>query len=92
MPEEVTPRKIHRMVLILEQYDAVEIPNLGSSKFFIPMDNARDIVLADLATELNVFNGVMSYSGTIYQCVSGVKKYRDEQTGQWNAMLTGVKI
>lgn len=81
------------MALVLETYDAVAVPEKnGVVKFFIPMTDARDIVLADLATELNAFNGLMFYEHNQYNAIDGVQKHMNEHTGHWNAVVAGVLI
>ena len=80
-------------MVLLEEYDAVLIRETPSSyKFFIPMDSASDIILADLATELNAFNGRMVYEHERYYSVDGVQKHRDPYNGRWSAVVTARKV
>lgn len=89
----VETRKKNQMAVLLNDYDAVRVPDIsGIHKFFIQMDSATDIVLADLATELNVFDGNIIYDHERYIATDGVRKYMDPSNGSWRAVLTARRI
>lgn len=76
-------------MVILEDYDAVKVnrPLMNSVKFFIPMERADDIILADLATEITQYDGNLMYDHIHYITTTGVKKYMDPVTGCWSAVI-----
>ena len=81
------------MAVLLNDYDAVRVPDIsGTHTFFIQMDSATDIVLADLATELNAFDGNIIYDHERYIATDGVRKYMDRSNGSWRAVLTARRI
>lgn len=81
------------MVVLLNEYDAVRVPDIsGTYKFFIHMDSATDIILADLATELNAYDGNIIYDHERYISKNGVRKYMDPLDGSWRAVLTARKV
>ena len=81
------------MVVLLNDYDAVRVPDIsGNHKFFIQMDSASDIILADLATELNAYDGNIIYDHERYLATNGVRKYMDPSNGSWRAVLTARKV
>ena len=62
------------MAVLLNDYDAVRVPDIsGNHKFFIQMDSASDIILADLATELNAYDGNIIYDHERYLATNGVR-------------------
>ena len=86
-------RKKNQMAVLLNDYDAVRVPDIsGAHKFFIHMDSANDIVLADLATELNTYDGNIIYNHDRYIATNGVRKYMDPLNGSWRAVLTARKV
>lgn len=86
-------RKKNQMAVLLNDYDAVRVPDIsGAHKFFIHMDSANDIVLADLATELNTYDGNIIYNHDRYIANNGVRKYMDPLNGSWRAVLTARKV
>lgn len=81
------------MAVLLNDYDAVMVPDIsGNHKFFIQMDSASDIILADLATELNAYDGNIIYDHERYLATNGVRKYMDPSNGSWRAVLTARRI
>jgi hypothetical protein len=56
------------------------------------LDSATDIVLADLATELNTYDGNLIYNHERYIATNGVRKYMDPFNGSWRAVLTARKV
>ena len=81
------------MAVLLNDYDAVSVPDIsGTHKFFIQMDSASDIILADLATELNAYDGNIIYNHERYLATNGVRKYMDPSNGSWRAVLTARRI
>lgn len=81
------------MAVLLNDYDAVKVPDIsGNHKFFIQMDSASDIILADLATELNAYDGNIIYDHERYLATNGVRKYMDPSNGSWRAVLTARRI
>ena len=89
----VETRKKNQMVVLLNDYDAVRVPDIsGNHKFFIQMDSASDIILADLATELNAYDGNIIYDHERYLATNGVRKYMDPSNGSWRAVLTARKV
>lgn len=81
------------MAVLLNDYDAVKVPDIsGNHKFFIQMDSASDIILADLATELNAYDGNIIYDHKRYIATDGVRKYMDPSNGSWRAVLTARRI
>ena len=81
------------MAVLLNDYDAVMVPDIsGTNKFFIQMDSASDIILADLATELNAYDGNIIYDHERYIATNGVRKYMDPSNGSWRAVLTARRI
>ena len=81
------------MAVLLNDYDAVRVPEIsGTHKFFIQMDSASDIILADLATELNAYDGNIIYDHERYLATNGVRKYMDPSNGSWRAVLTARRI
>ena len=78
----VKTRKKNQMAVLLNDYDAVRVPDIsGNHKFFIQMDSASDIILADLATELNAYDGNIIYDHERYLATNGVRKYMDPSNG-----------
>ena len=53
------------MAVILEDYGVVQVKNHlpNHFTFVIPLDGPRDIALADIATELNVYHN-MTHDGS----------------------------
>ena len=89
----VETRKQKIMAVLLNDYDAVSVPDIsGTHKFFIQMDSASDIILADLATELNAYDGNIIYNHERYLATNGVRKYMDPSNGSWRAVLTARRI
>lgn len=89
----VETRKKSQMAVLLNDYDAVMVPDIsGTNKFFIQMDSASDIILADLATELNAYDGNIIYDHERYIATNGVRKYMDPSNGSWRAVLTARRI
>ena len=89
----VKTRKKNQMAVLLNDYDAVKVPDIsGNHKFFIQMDSASDIILADLATELNAYDGNIIYDHERYLATNGVRKYMDPSNGSWRAVLTARRI
>lgn len=89
----VKTRKKNQMAVLLNDYDAVRVPDIsGNHKFFIQMDSASDIILADLATELNAYDGNIIYDHERYLATNGVRKYMDPSNGSWRAVLTARSI
>lgn len=81
------------MAVLLNDYDAVRVQDIsGNHKFFIQMDSASDIILADLATELNAYDGNIIYDHERYLATNGVRKYMDTSNGSWRAVLTARRI
>lgn len=81
------------MAVLLNDYDAVKVPDIsGNHNFFIQMDSASDIILADLATELNAYDGNIIYDHERYLATNGVRKYMDPSNGSWMAVLTARRI
>lgn len=81
------------MAVLLNDYDAVRVPDIsGTHKFFVHMDSATDIVLADLATELTAYDGNIIYDHERYIATNGVRKYMDPLNGSWIAVLTARKV
>lgn len=81
------------MAVLLNDYDAVRVTDIsGTHKFFIQMDSASDIILADLATELNAYDGNIIYDHERYLATNGVRKYMDPSNGSWRAVLTARRI
>ena len=81
------------MAVLLNDYDAVRVPDIsGTHKFFIQMDSASDIILADLATELNAYDGNIIYDHERYLATNGIRKYMDPYNGSWRAVLTARRI
>ena len=81
------------MAVLLNDYDAVRVLDIsGNHKFFIQMDSASDIILADLATELNAYDGNIIYDHERYLATNGVRKYMDPSNGSWRAVLTARKV
>lgn len=81
------------MAVLLNDYDAVRVPDIsGTHKFFIQMDSASDIILADLATELNAYDGNIIYDHERYLATNGVRKHMDPSNGSWRAVLTARRI
>ena len=81
------------MAVLLDDYDAVMVPDIsGNHNFFIQMDSASDIILADLATELNAYDGNIIYDHERYLATNGVRKYMDPSNGSWRAVLTARRI
>ena len=81
------------MAVLLNDYDVVGVPDIsGTHKFFIQMDSASDIILADLATELNAYDGNIIYNHERYLATNGVRKYMDPSNGSWRAVLTARRI
>ena len=81
------------MAVLLNEYDAVRVPDIsGTHKFFILFDSASDIILADLATELNAYDGNIIYDHERYLATNGVRKYMDRSNGSWRAVLTARKV
>lgn len=81
------------MAVLLNDYDAVIVPDIsGNHKFFIHMDSATDVVLADLATELTAYDGNIIYDHKRYVAIDGVRKYMDPLNGTWRAVLTARKV
>ena len=81
------------MAVLLDDYDAVMVPDIsGNHNFFIQMDSASDIILADLATELNAYDGNIIYDHERYLATDGVRKYMDRSNGSWRAVLTARRI
>ena len=81
------------MAVLLNDYDAVRVLDIsGNHKFFIQMDSASDIILADLATELNAYDGNIIYDHERYLATNGVRKYMDPSNGSWRAVLTARRI
>lgn len=76
------------MAVILEDYDAMYVPDFNpvTGRFFVPLDNASDITLADLATELNGYNNRVWFEGRTY-IADGVKKQMNPVTYEWSAVL-----
>lgn len=75
-------------MVIMEDYDPVIREDLripGKVKFIVFLEHAKDITLADLATEITGSNGVLSYRGIEYHTESGVKKHFDDYENQWLA-------
>lgn len=76
------------MVVMLNDYDAVKIPDVKMGyRFLIPMDSANDVVLADLATEINNYDGRIIYDGDLYYMTQGVQKHHDIINNSWYAIL-----
>ena len=89
----VKTRKKNQMAVLLNDYDAVKVPDIsGNHNFFIQMDSASDIILADLATELNAYDGNIIYDHERYLATNGVRKYMDPSNGSWMAVLTARRI
>ena len=89
----VKTRKKNQMAVLLNDYDAVRVQDIsGNHKFFIQMDSASDIILADLATELNAYDGNIIYDHERYLATNGVRKYMDPSNGSWRAVLTARRI
>ena len=59
--------------------------------FYIPLDGPRDVLLADLATEINVYRDVASYKGEQY-CIDGVTKRMNPANASWIAEIEGRKL
>lgn len=80
------------MAVVLEDYGAVKVENRNHTvTFYIPLDGPRDILLADIATELNVYNNRMSFEGERFMAVSGVQKYMASADAQWMAEVKGIR-
>lgn len=80
------------MVVVLEDYGAVKVENRNHTvTFYIPLDGPRDILLADFATELNVYNNRMSFEGERFMAVSGVQKYMARADSRWMAEVKGIR-
>lgn len=82
------------MAVMLEDYGAVRVMNtqMDSYTFIIPLDGARDVTLADLATELNVYRDLMIYRGEKYYALTGVSKRMDPVDASWSATIESRKI
>lgn len=82
------------MAVMLEDYGAIRIVNnrMGSYTFIIPLDGARDVALADLATELNVYRDLMIYRGEKYYALTGVSKEMDPADASWSARIESRKL
>lgn len=80
------------MAVVLEDYGAVKVENRNHTvTFYIPLDGPRDILLADFATELNVYNNRMSFEGERFMAVSGVQKYMAQVDSRWMAEVKGIR-
>lgn len=81
------------MALCLEDYGAVKVDsiNRGEYMFYIPLDGPRDVLLADLATEINVYRDVASYKGEQYY-IDGVTKRMNPSNATWMAEIEGRKL
>lgn len=80
------------MAVVLEDYGAVKVENRNHTvTFYIPLDGPRDILLADFATELNVYNNRMSFEGERFTAVSGVQKYMASADARWMAEVKGIR-
>nr|DAR78746.1 MAG TPA: hypothetical protein [Caudoviricetes sp.] len=80
------------MAVVLEDYGAVKVENRNHTvTFYIPLDGPRDILLADFATELNVYNNRMSFEGERFMAVSGVQKYMASADARWMAEVKGIR-
>lgn len=80
------------MAVVLEDYGAVKVENRNHTvTFYIPLDGPRDILLADFATELNVFNNRMSFEGERFMAVSGVRKEMAPEDARWMAKVEGIR-
>ena len=84
----------NNMAVLLDDYDAVGVHNHRTKTFtfFIPLSGARDIALADLATELTVFNNLMIYKGDKYIALSGVRKQMHPEDGRWVATIESERL
>lgn len=82
------------MAVILDDYDVVKVHNHSRNRytFFLLLDGPRDIALADLATELNVYRDVMSYRGERYYALSGIEKRMNPDDAQWIATIESERI
>ena len=58
------------MAVILEDYGVVRVTNHlpNHYTFVIPLDGPRDIALADIATELNVYHNMMMFKRGAILC------------------------
>ncbi len=82
------------MAVMLEDYGAIRVVNarMGSYTFIVPLDGARDVALADLATELTVSNDMMMYRGEKYVALTGVSKQMDPINASWSATIESRKL
>ena len=82
------------MAVILEDYGVVQVKNHLPNyfTFIIPLDGPRDITLADIATELNVYHNMMIFKGEQYYAVSGVQKHMDIEDARWIAKIESRRI
>ena len=82
------------MAVILEDYGVVKVKNhLPNHYTFVsPLDGPRDIALADIATELNVYHNMMMFQGERYYAVSGVQKHMEMDDARWIATIESRRI
>lgn len=80
-------------VVKLEKYNPQPIASEYSDiiTFIFPMSHARDVLLADLGTELSNSNNVVYYNGHYYTC-DGVDKFFQEESGIWYARILSARL
>ena len=79
-------------MIVLEDYGAVKVENRNHTvTFYIPLDGPRDILLADIATELNVYNNRMAFEGERFMAISGVQKSMSPTDAKWMATIEGIR-